>query len=135
MELMLFMQLVGTFIVAAIGWWAGHYLTARRDHINERRKLRTAYLLEAYRRLESVANRKNMSREQYQAFESAIADIQLLGKLEHVEVVKKFCEQYTSNQSASVDDILRVLRKDLRQEMRLSGDINGVVMFRFLDHR
>jgi hypothetical protein len=62
MDWKLFSQLVVTFMVAALGWWAGHFLSSRRDLANERRKLRVTYLLEAYRKLESAAHPSDQNR-------------------------------------------------------------------------
>jgi hypothetical protein len=56
MDWKLFAQLLVTFLVAALGWWAAHALSSRRDLANERRKLRVSYLLEAYRKLEAHPN-------------------------------------------------------------------------------
>lgn len=122
-----------TFSVAALGWWAGHYLSTRRDLINERRKLRIAYLLEAYRRLEAAANRPIKTLEQAHAFEAAVADIQLLGTQEQAQTTIEYLNQHASGEDARIDKVLRVLRKDLRREMGLSGDIENGVVFRFSD--
>lgn len=66
-------------IVAVVGWFMAHQFNSYRDRVNKRRELRIQYLLEAYRRLESAANRPNKTEKQALDFESAVADIQLLG--------------------------------------------------------
>lgn len=90
MDWKLFAQLFATGAVATFGWGAVHYLAARRDLANERRKLRVSYLLEAYRRLESASNREGEEMQQHWSnCESAIADIQLLGSVRQVELARK----------------------------------------------
>lgn len=108
-----------TLGVAVLGWWIVHRLTANRDLTNERRKLRIAYLLEAYRRLESAANRLNMTPELSRAFEAAVADIQLLGTQEQAQATITYLKQHASGDGSRIDEVLRVLRKDLRREMGL----------------
>jgi hypothetical protein len=117
-----------TTVIAICGWWIGHYLASKRDLRNERRKLRNTFLLEAYRRLESTANRKNKTPEQAIAFEAALADIQLLGNTEQVNAVFMLFEQFKDK--PKIDDILKSLRRELRQEMDLT-DVEKVTIFRF----
>lgn len=135
MDWKLFTQLLVTFVVAALGWWSGHHLSARRDLMNERRKLRITYLLDAYRRLESAANRPNKTPELARAFEAAVADIQLLGTQEQAQTTIECLKQYAVGGDARIDRVLRVLRKDLRREMGLSGDIENGIVFRFSDDK
>ena len=133
MDWRLFTQLLVTFVVAALGWWVAHYLTARRDLTNERRKLRIAYPLEAYRRLESATNWLNMTPEWRREFEDAVSDIQLFGTQEQAQVTIEYLNQHAAGDGARIDDVLRVLHKDLRREMGLSGDVENGVVFRFSD--
>lgn len=107
-------------VVAVVGWFAAHQFNVYRDRINKRHDLRVQYLLEAYRRLESAANRPNKTEEQLLAFESAVADIQLLGTAEQVQATVKYLCQHASSGGAQIDEVLRLLRKDLRKELGLS---------------
>jgi hypothetical protein len=133
MDWSFFAQLLATLVVAGLGSWIAHRLSARRDIVNERRKLRIAYLLEAYRRLESAANRSDKTPDQARAFESAVADIQLLGTSEQVQTTIKYLRQHASGAGAQIDDVLRVLRKDLRREMGLPEEVENALVFRFSD--
>lgn len=118
MDWKLFVQLMATLCVAALGWWAVHYLSARRDLSNERRKLRVAYLLEAYRKLESAANR-NDPEPHWPSFESAIADIQLLGSARQVSLARQFAVEMAKKKAASLDELIFDLRQSLRSELQL----------------
>jgi hypothetical protein len=71
------------------------------------------YLLEAYRRLEAAANR-DKTEEQALAFESEIADIQLLGSSEQISATVKYLRSHASPDGAVIDEVLFLLRKDLR---------------------
>jgi hypothetical protein len=104
-----------TFLVAALGWWAGHYFSSRRDFMNERRKLRITYLLEAYRKLEGASNRDNPS-DVWPKMESAIADIQLLESAHQVSLAREFSSSMAKNRNASLDELIFDLRQSLRSE-------------------
>jgi hypothetical protein len=119
-------------LIAVLGWFAGHQFNVYRDRINKRRDLRIQYLLEAYRRLESVANRRNKTEAQALAFESAVADIQLLGTPEQIEATVKYLCQHASEGGAQIDEVLALLRHDLREELKLSSEVPKAVVFRFI---
>jgi hypothetical protein len=125
-------QLLGplliTTAVAAGGWFVGHALTARRDRANKRREQRIGYLIEAYRRLESCAHR----RDQLDAlkFESALADIQLFGTTQQVELVQTLITEFAAGGGAMMDDLLQDLRRDLRGELRLQAVPDRVLHLR-----
>ena len=110
--------MLATFAVAGFGSWVVHRFAARRDLANERRKLRVAYLLEAYRKLESASNRENMA-EHWSNFESAVADIQLLGSVHQVALARKFALDMAKNKTAPLDALILDLRQSLRTELEL----------------
>ncbi len=110
----LFAQLGVTVLVALAGGWLGHSLSARRDLLNERRKLRVTYLLEAYRRLEDASNREDPSRS-WPRFESAIADIRLLGSPKQVHLARGFAREMAADHTASLDAMINDLRRSLRE--------------------
>jgi hypothetical protein len=130
MDWKLFVQLIVTFCVAALGWWAVHYLSARRDLSNERRKLRVSYLLEAYRKLESASNRDDPG-PQWSSFESAIADIQLLGSERQVSLARQFALEMAKNNTAPLDELIFDLRQSLRSELQLEPVSESVIYLRF----
>ncbi len=118
-------------LVAVIGWFVAHQFNAYRDRLNKRTELRIQFLLDAYRRLEASANRDNQSEEQKKAFESAIADIQLLGTPEQVNATVKYLRQHAAHGSAQIDSVLKLLHKDLRKEIGLKGKVEDAIIFRF----
>jgi hypothetical protein len=81
----LLVPLLITTVVAVVGWFSGHSLSASRDRANKHRDIRLEYLIEAYRRLENAGGRDlPSSPEQSRDLESAIADIQLFGSLAQI---------------------------------------------------
>lgn len=125
-----YLQLIATFLVAALGWWAAHWFTSRRDLNNERRKIVVQLLLEAYRKLENASNRKETP---WSDIESAIADIQLLGSLRQAALAMDFATSMGDNKTASLDTLLLELRDSLRSELKLSPISNKkIIFFRFV---
>ncbi|MEI7294413.1 hypothetical protein WCQ02_19915 [Paraburkholderia tropica] len=118
-------------VVAVAGWFAAHQFNVHRDRQNKRRDMRIQFLLDAYRRLESAANRQKMSEEQKLEFESAVADIQLLGNKEQVAATVAFLRQHASRSGANIDSVLQLLRNDLRAELGLAGEVEYARIFRF----
>lgn len=129
MDWKLFLQLVVTAVVALTGGWAAHRFTARRDLLNERRKMRIAYLLEAYRKLEDASNRDDPERT-WPKFESAIADIQLLGSPEQVALARSFALDMAQHSTAPLDPLVNDLRRSLREELELLPVKENVVYLR-----
>lgn len=132
MDWKLFAQLFVTFMVAALGWWVAHSLSARRDLANERRKMRIGYLLEAYRRLEGTANPSDPKSKRSQ-LESAIADIQLLGSPQQVKMAADFSKSISIHGEAPLDELLFNLRSSLRSELQLESVDAKITFLRFSD--
>lgn len=97
--------------------------------------MKIQFLLEAYRRLEAGANRKESSREEQDNFESALADIQLLGTKAQIEELVSYIGRFNSPEgNASINPLLELLRTHLREELGLEKEIPGIEIFRF-EHR
>lgn len=112
-----FIQIAITAVVALVSGWIGHRLSSKRDLTNERRKLRTTYLLDAYRKLENASNRPG--NDHLKIFESAIADIQLLGSPRQVNLARQFAIGMSEDSTAPLDDLISDLRQSLRHELEL----------------
>lgn len=120
-------------LVVVVGWWIVHWLNVHRDTLAKRRELRVQYLLEAYRRLEAASYRTSSDLPEAQrAFESAVADIQLLGTRAQIDALQAFLDDFLRGvKGAKVDDALKLLRNDLRKELSLEIDVPPVRIFRF----
>ncbi|MCC2111649.1 MAG: hypothetical protein KDJ16_06410 [Hyphomicrobiales bacterium] len=130
MDWKLFFQLLVTVSVALTVGWLGHRFAARRDLLNERRKLRVAYLLEAYKKIENAGNRSDPD-STWPLLESAIADIQLLGSPAQVELARRFALDMAQHSTASLDPLVNDLRNSLRNELELSKVQQTVTYLRF----
>ncbi len=125
-------QTVLAVLIAGAGWWIVHVLNSKRDLANERRKLRTSYLIDAYRALEDGSNRDDP--KPYQAkVESAIADIQLLGTPSQVALAQTFAATISGSGGASLDGLLADLRQSLRAELQLEAIDNEIKFLRFIN--
>jgi hypothetical protein len=120
-------------LVAVVGWFAAHQFNVYRNRQNKRRDMIVQYLLEAYRRLEAAANR-DKTEEQALAFESAVADIQLLGSSEQISATVKYLRSHASPDGAVIDEVLCLLRNDLRKELGLTPPKGNPIIFRFERH-
>jgi YesN/AraC family two-component response regulator len=90
------------------------------------------FLLEAYRRLESAANRPEAGKDTQDKFESALADIQLLGAKSQIEELMRFLAKWNaSNSNASINPLLELLREHLREELSLEKSVPEIKIFRF----
>ena len=131
------MKNINILITSALiifGWYIAHYLTIRRERINKRRNLRIEYLIEAYRKLESSANRENQA-EYREDTESAIADIQLFGTRKQIELAQKFANKIAQNSCGQLDELLIELREDLRKELMLFEAPRKINYLRLFDKK
>lgn len=89
-------------------------------------------MIEAYRKLENGSSRGQRQDEYSKAFDSAIADIQLLGSPEQVEKAKKIAKMLGSGTGApvSINELLFSLRNDLRQELNLGPIGDEIIILR-----
>lgn len=126
----LLIPLVITTIVAISGWLAAHRLSAARERTAKRRETRVSYLIEAYRRFESVCQRTPLGPDEAKLLESAIADIQLFGTPSQISLARKFVQEYSSKKKADVDQLLADLRRDLRSELGLELIIDDTFFIR-----
>jgi len=122
-------------LVVVIGWYVAHSFNMVRDRANKRHDMIVEYLLEAYRRLEKAANREDKTEEQAVAFESAVADIQLLGNPDQITETVKYLKAYASVGGGTIDNVLSLLRDDLRKEFGLSRVNHSLIIFRFVRDR
>jgi hypothetical protein len=128
MNFPLLLPLIVTVVLAVAGWYAVHRLSMNRDQENKRRELRIQYLLEAYR-LENSSNRHDLS-PYARDLESALADIQLLGGEDQVQLAHEFAVSMAKNQTASLDPLVANIRSELRRELGLGSLEDCIVVFR-----
>jgi len=134
-KLILWFPLVGpglAALVAIIGWCVAYRLSVVKDQKAKQRDMRIQFLLEAYRRLESAANRPEAGKDEQDKFESALADIQLLGTTSQIEELMRFVAEWNSpDGNASINPLLELLRTHLREELCLEKNVPKIKIFRF----
>ena len=119
-------------LIAILGWAVSHHLTVSREIKAKQRDMRMQFLLDAYRRLENVANRLENGKNKQDQFESALADIQLLGTKAQIEALMKYFDQRNSSQGvAPIKPLLEQLRLHLRKELDLETNVASIKIFRF----
>lgn len=122
-------SMVITILLASLGWLIGYWTTVRRDRLAKKRDLRIQYLIDAYRRLESAANRENAIVE---GLETAVADIQLFGSAGQITLVLEFSVKFAAEGGAGLEDLLESLREDLRRELDLGASPARIVHLRIM---
>jgi len=125
-----FFKIFITVLAMMIGWFVVHFLTRQRELINRRSDKRVDYLIEAYRNLESSANRKQTD-DIRDKVEKAIADVHLFGTEEQIQLANKFSKDISEKGEGSYHELLLQLREDLRIELKLSKTTREINYLRF----
>lgn len=103
-----------------LGWFVGHVMASKRSLVNKKREMRCSYLIDAYRRIEDTSQRAMDENKRIQ-LESAVADIQLFGTLEQIEMARECAQSLQKDSSADFTPLLKKLRNDLRKELKLEA--------------
>jgi hypothetical protein len=117
-------------LVAIAGWLVGHYFNSKRDAANRRKEQVTKFLLDAYRKMEKSASARKPELT-WDDMESAIADIQLLGSPEQVNLAVDFARQMAAKNVAHPQPLLKSLRNSLRAELNLPPLESEITHLRF----
>lgn len=108
---------IAALLISIASWFIGHSLSKKRDFINKKKELRIQYLINAWQLIENASNRHdNLALKN---FEKAIADIQLFGTLQQIQLSRDIAINFSLNKSANCDLLLEELRNDLRNELGL----------------
>jgi hypothetical protein len=117
-------------VVAVASWFAGSWLSVRRDRTNKRRDLRIQYLIEAYRRLATATNRTLTDAAYFTELDSAIVDVQLFGSKDQIASAQEFAKELAERRVAQLDKLLASLRNDLRKELKLDRAEGPILVLR-----
>ncbi|MGL5599208.1 MAG: hypothetical protein ACRDDA_14130, partial [Aeromonas sp.] len=105
-----------------------HNLSVKRDRQNKKEDIRTEYLISAYRQLSDASNRES-SEPEAKGLEKAIHDIQLFGSLSQVQELEMFLTKFNSNGESSLNELLILLRDELRKDLNLEPLPNSKFLF------
>ncbi|MDI1273094.1 hypothetical protein [Polaromonas sp.] len=116
--------------VVVAGWFVVHRFNSAKDFAARRRELIVGYLIDAYRKLEKSADPIE-PQESWKDMESAIADIQLFGSGEQVNLAQQFAREIAQRQTAFATTLLEELRRSLRSELKLAPVAEPIIHLRF----
>lgn len=114
-----------TVVLAVLGWIVAHWFTSNRDMKNKRREIRTNYLINVYRKIDSSIEPEEYSREWCESLQEAVAEVQLFGSEEQIELAHKFSELLLSKKEVN-QKILKELMQDLRSSLRSELGLKSV---------
>ena len=124
-------KIIVTIAVAAVGWIVANYFNSRRDRATKRRELITNHLITTYKILTIDITQRDPSPERDYKLESAIAELQLFGSKEQIELTKKLTDDINHKQEFLMDELINNLRNTLRKELGLSLVQGNVRWLRF----
>ena len=119
--------IAATVVLTVSGWLAVDWLTGARDLENERREVRTQVLVQSYVDLSRAGQSRNLTVEEKQAAEDAIARIQILGSLRENAVLRKLLVEKSSNWAP----LIKVMRDELRRHYDLAPISADPVFFSY----
>jgi predicted KAP-like P-loop ATPase len=110
-----------TWISVIVGWIATDYFAKRRDVENQKRKIRTEYLVNVFRFLATSVSNRNISEDDRRKLEDVVADIQLFGTPRQIHLLKTMTHEMVKDGTFDLDPILNDLRDHLRRDLNLES--------------
>jgi hypothetical protein len=107
------MEIFIVILGGLVAWLAGYFLGIQQ----KRRDICVQYLIDAWRLLEQASNRQDNKFSEN--INVAVADIQLLGSKEQIDLVQRFANKFANNETPDALELLIALRKNLRKKLRL----------------
>lgn len=127
-------KLLVTVVVAIFGWFVAHWLSSMRDEKSKKREIVTGYLISAFSEIERSIEPNEIAKEWFVNLGAALHKIQLFGDERQIELVHKIFEVMQNKNATFPNDklmeLLRILRNDLRKELKLKPVNSGVILLR-----
>lgn len=121
-----------TIALAVVGWIVGHHINSLRDVRLKKRETTTQYLIDTYRTLTHEINQRELTDDRRNKLENLIADIQLFGSAEQINLVKNITDEIVCGRDEfNLDLLLNSLRNDLRKQLKLAKVDGNVRWLRF----
>jgi len=105
-------------VLTIFGWWAVNWFGEKRDRKNKIRELRMQYLTNACRVISQVGRQHDVL-PLARKLEEAVSDVYLFGTPRQIELMRKFVVEFSTKQSANMDELINTLRNDLRKDLLL----------------
>jgi len=126
-------KLIVTIVLTIFGWIAVGWINAKRDKSNKRRELVVEHLINAYRILAQEIAHRELTPENRKKFENLMAEIQLFGSKEQIELAKKISLEIEEKGVSEIDPLVDSLRSSLRKELLLEEVNDKIIWLRFKD--
>lgn len=110
-------KIIVAVIIPTLGWIIGYWLKQKNDIENAKRTRRVEFLLNTYLKLENCIHRN--PKEVGNDLEQCIAEIQLMGNIEQVNLSKRVANEIVNNGETDLELLNKSLRNDLRNELNL----------------
>lgn len=123
-----FWKLIVAVAIPTVGWIVGYLLKQKNDIANAKRDKRIDFLLKTYLKLENCIQRSpiNVGKD----LEEIVAEIQLMGNISQVNLVKKIANDIAETHNADLEPLLISLRNDLRSELKLEKNSEKIQFLR-----
>lgn len=116
-------------VITVAGWIVGHYFNTRRDAAENRKKMVTGYLVDAYRKLNALACVLVSSAKGVPSLaediNSAVGDVQLFGTPKQIRLVKDIAEHMARTRYVPGEQLTELLH-DLRDALRTELDLDAI---------
>lgn len=111
------LKIILAVLIPTLGWIIGYLLKQKNEVENAKRSRRVEFLLKTYLKLENCIHRS--PKEVGKDLEKCIAEIQLMGNLEQVNLSKRIANEIANEGETDLESLLKSLRNDLRKELNL----------------
>ncbi len=125
-------KLVIAILIPTVGWIVGYLFKQKNDIANARREKRIDFLLKTYLKLENCIKRSPV--KVGSDLEEIVSEIQLMGNLYQVNLVKKIACDIAEMHNADLEPLLISLRNDLRNELQLEKSNEKIQFLRMNDN-
>lgn len=125
-----FVTVLVSILILILGAAASYVVSTRQADRDLRTRQRIDYLLRAYQTIEGATNRQSLTDDEKRALERAVADVDFLGSLEQQQAVRRVQELMASTNVGSFNDVLALLRRDLRRYLGIEIGLPGASFFR-----
>lgn len=127
-------ELIISSLIVIAGWIFNGWWSSKRAVQDDKRKIITSHLIDAYRILNNEVAHRKSTEERNKKLESLIGAIQLFGNEEQIELAKKLAYDTAKGGIFELDPLINSLRDSLRKSLNLKHIQGNVTWVRFNDN-